>query len=198
MEEDLVARVSENDRDGIIDIGQDPAQLMERASRDDDARLLDRVEDRDRLDRDPVVVGGRQRQLVAFEAGQDAGQDRSCFVARGGECSLVEGLLEDLLRDPGDRSLAGRLDGREVVGRDALDVRLEPAAPDVKRLAVAELEDDRLTAREGVDEICQEAGRHGCRAVRLDLARDPVRDPDLEVRRGQLEAGVLGLQQDVR
>ena len=31
----------------------------------------------------------------------------------------------------------------------------------------------------------------------LDLAGDPVGDPDLEVRRGQLEAGVLGLEQDV-
>ena len=38
---------------------------------------------------------------------------------------------------------------------------------------------------------------HGRRAVRLDLARHPVGDPDLEVGRGQLEAGVLGLEQDV-
>ena len=70
-----------------------------------------------RLDRDPVVVGGGQRQLVALEPGQDAGQDRPGLVARRGERGLVEGLAEDLLRDPGDRALAGGLDGREVLGR---------------------------------------------------------------------------------
>ena len=94
---------------------------------------------------DPVVVGGRERQLVALEPGQDAGEDRPGLVARRGERRLVERLAEDLLLDPGDRPLAGGLDGREVVGRDALDVRFEPAGPDVERLALAELE--RRSAR---------------------------------------------------
>ena len=63
---------------------------------------------------------------------------------------------------------------------------------------VAELQVDRLAAGQRVDQVGQEAGRHGRRAVGLDLAGHPVGDPDLEVRRGQLQAGVLGLEQDVR
>ena len=173
-------------------------ELVEGPGRDDDARLLDRVEDRDRLDRDPVVVGRGEGQLVALEPGEDAGQDRPGLVAGRGERGLVERLAEDLLGDPGDRPLAGGLDRREVLGRDALDVRLEAAGPDVERLALAELEADRLAARQRVDEVGQEAGRHGRRAVDLDLAGHPVGDPDLEVRRGQLQAAVLGLEQDVR
>ena len=99
-----------------------------------------------RLDGDPVVVGGGEGQLVALEPGEDAGQDRPGLVARGRERGLVERLAEDLLGDPGDRPLAGGLDGREVVGRDPLDVRFEAAGPDVERLALAELERDRLAA----------------------------------------------------
>ena len=38
---------------------------------------------------------------------------------------------------------------------------------------------------------------HGRRAVGLDLARHPVDEPDLEVGRGQAEAAVLGLEEDV-
>ena len=47
------------------------------------------------------------------------------------------------------------------------------------------------------DDVGQELGRDGDRAVDVDLARDPVGDPDLEVRRGQLEAAVLGPDEDV-
>ena len=48
------------------------------------------------------------------------------------------------------------------------------------------------------DEIREQAGGDGRRAVGLDLAGHPVGDPDLEVRRGELEAGVLRAQEDVR
>ena len=47
------------------------------------------------------------------------------------------------------------------------------------------------------DEVGQQPGGHGGRAVGLDLARHPVRDPDLEVGRRELEAGVLGPEEDV-
>ena len=87
----------------------------------------DGVEDRDRLDRDPVVVGGGEGQLVALEPGQDAGQDRPGLVAGGREGGLGQGPAQDVLGDPRGRSLAGGLDGRELVGVDALDVGLEPA-----------------------------------------------------------------------
>ena len=54
-----------------------------------------------------------------------------------------------------------------------------------------------LAARQRVDEVGQELGRDRRRAIGLDLAGHPVGDPDLEIGRGQLETGVLGLEQDV-
>ena len=135
VEQDLVARRGQDDVDRVVDVGQHAGQLVEGPGRDDDARLRDRVEDRDRLDRDPVVVGGRERQLVALEPGQDAGQDGSRLVRCRGEGRLGQGAAKDVLGDPGRRSLAGGLDGRELVGIDALDVGLEAAAAEVERLA---------------------------------------------------------------
>ena len=132
VEQDLVAAAGQDDLDRVVDVGQDPGELVERPGRDDDARLGDGVEDRDGLDRDPVVVGGGERQLVALEPGEDAGQDRPGLVAGGREGGLGQGLAQDVLGDPGGRSLAGRPDRRELVGIDALDVGLEPAAAEVR------------------------------------------------------------------
>ena len=127
----------EDDLDRVVDVGQDPGELVERPRRDDDARLGHGVEDRDGLDRDPVVVGGGEGQLVALELGEDAGQDRARLVARGRERGLGQGPAQDVLGDPRGRPVAGGLDGRELVGVDALDVRLEPAGLDVERVAGA-------------------------------------------------------------
>ena len=44
VEEDLVARLGEDELDRVVGVGQDPDELAEGAGRDDDARLLDRVE----------------------------------------------------------------------------------------------------------------------------------------------------------
>ena len=197
VEEDLVAAAGQDDLDRVVDVGQDPRQLVERTGRDHDAGLRDGIEDRDGLDRDPVVVGRGERQLVALEPGQDAGQDRPGLVAGGGERGLGQGPAEDVLGDPRGRSLAGGPDRRELVGVDALDVGLEPAAAEVERVAGLELEVDPVARRQRVDEVGQELGRDGRGAVRLDLAGHPVGDPDLEVGGGQLEPGVLGLEQDV-
>ena len=197
VEQDLVATAGQDDLDRVVDIGQDPGELVEGAGRDDDARLGDGVEDRDGLDRDPVVVGGRQGQLVALEPGQDPGQDGSSLVARRGERRLVERPSQDVLGDARGRALAGGLDRRELLGVDALDVGLEPTAAEVERLARAQLEVDLVAGRQRVDEVGQELGRDGRRAVGLDLAGHPVGDADLEVRGGQLQPGVLGLEQDV-
>ena len=60
-----------------------------------------------------------------------------------------------------------------------------------------ELEVDPLAGRQAGDEVREQLGRDGDRAVRVDLARDPVGDPDLEVGRRQLEPGVLGPEEDV-
>ena len=60
-----------------------------------------------------------------------------------------------------------------------------------------DLELDLVAWRQRVDEVGQELGRDRGRAVLVDLAGDPVGDPDLEVRGRQLEAGILGLEQDV-
>ena len=102
-----------------------------------------------------------------------------------------------VLGDARRRALAGGLDRRELVGVDALHVGRDAAAAQVQRVGPLELEVDLLGRREAAHEVGQQAGRHGRRAVGLDLAGNPVGDPDLEVRRGQLEAGVLGLEQDV-
>ena len=126
---------------------EDPDQLVERAGRDHDAGVLDRVQQRDRLDGDAVVVGRGEGQAIALEAGQDAGQDGPCLVAGGGERGLLEGLPQDLLRGPRRGPLAGRRDGREVVGVDALDVRLEAPGADPERGRALELEVDPLARR---------------------------------------------------
>jgi hypothetical protein len=97
----------------------------------------------------------------------------------------------------GRRSFAGRPDRRELVRVDALDVRLEPTTAKVQDVAGLEIQVDPVARWQGVDEIGQELGRHRRRAVGLDLARDPVGDPDLEVRGGQLEPGIFRLEQDV-
>src|SRR5207247_10528819 len=54
-----------------------------------------------------------------------------------------------------------------------------------------------LRGRQGSDEIGEELRRNGRPAVSIDLAGNPVRDPDLQVRRGELETGILGPDQDV-
>jgi hypothetical protein len=71
-------------------------------------------------------------------------------------------------------------------------MRLEPTAPEVERVAGLRGPGRPLAGRERVDEVREEPGRDGRGAVGLDLAGHPVRDADLEVRRRQLEAGVLG------
>ena len=54
-----------------------------------------------------------------------------------------------------------------------------------------------LAALERSHEIGQEPGGDGGRAIDIDLARDPVGDPDLEVGGRELEAAFLGPEQDV-
>ena len=151
----------------------------------------------DRLDGDAVVVGRGESQLVALELGQDTGQDRSGLVRGSGERHLAEGLPQDVLGHPGRRPLAGRRNGRELLGVDTLDTRLEPPGLDVQRLLGLELEIDPLVGRQPGDDVGQQPGRHGHRAAGIDLARHPVRHPDLEIGGGQLEAAVLGSEQDV-
>ena len=198
VEQDLVAGRGEDQLHGIIGVGQDPPQLVERASGDHDRSRLDRVEDVDRPHRDPVVVGGGQGQPAALEPGQDAGEDRSRLVAGCGEGRLVQRPLQDLLGEPGRRPLAGGLDRRELIRIDPLDVGGEAAAAQVKRVEALELQVNLLRARQGAHEVGEEPRRDGRGPVRLDLAGHPVGDADLEVRGGQLEAGVLGPEEDVR
>ena len=121
---------------------------------------LDGIEDRDRLDRDPVVVRGGEGHGVALEPAQDAGEDRAGLVGRGGERGLLQGPLQDVLGDPRRRPLAGGLDRRELLGVDALDVRLERGRHSTWSVSPApSLEVDALAARERADEVGQEAGR---------------------------------------
>ena len=152
-----------------------------------------------RLDRDPVVVGRGEGQLVALEPGQHAGQDRAGLVAGGREGRLVERLAEDLLLDPGRRPLAGRLDGRELVGVDALDVRSRTGRTGggASRPRRARGRSARRPAALLTRSVSSRAGTVVAPSVSI-LPGHPVGDPDLEVRGGQLQAAVLGLEQDVR
>ena len=118
------------------------------------------------------------------------------LVARGGEGDLGQGPPQDLLADPGRRPLAGRRNRGELVGVDPAEVGLEAAAAEVEPVAVAELQVDALV-RERVDDVREEPRRDRDRSVGLDLAGNPVGDPDLEVRRRELQPGVLGAEQDV-
>ena len=138
--------------DRVVDVGEHPRELGQRAGRDDEARLLDRIEHADRLDGDPVVVGGGQGEPVALEPGEDAGEDRPGLVARRGERHLEERLAEGVLGDPRGRPLTGGRDGREFLGVDALDVGLEPARLDMERVARLELEVDPVAGRQRRDE----------------------------------------------
>ena len=106
VEQDLVLGRGEDDLDRVVGVGEDPRQLVERPCRDRRRSSPSTgVEDRDRLDRDPVVVGGGERQLVALEPGQDAGQDRPGLVAGGRERRSRRGPA-------GGRSGAMRVVGR--------------------------------------------------------------------------------------
>ena len=173
-----------------------PSSVSDRAGHHD-AGVLDRVEQRDRLDRDPVVVGGREGERRPFEPGEHSGQDRPRLVGGGRERGLLERLAQDLLGDTGRRPVAGGRDGREVLRVDALDMRLADRAPDAQHRGALELEVDPVAGRQRVDEVRDQACGHGDRTVRVDLARDPARDPDLEVGGGQLQPGVLGAEQHV-
>jgi hypothetical protein len=135
--------------------------------------------------------------VIALEPGEDAGQYRSGLIARRGERGLGQGAAQDVLGDPRGRSLAGRPDRRELVRVDALDVGLEAATVQIQRVAGLEREVDTVAGRQRVDQVCQQPGWDGRRAIRLDLAGDPVGDPDLQVRGGQLEPGIFRLEQDV-
>jgi hypothetical protein len=64
-------------------------------------------------------------------------------------------------------------------------------------IAGSDLELDLVAGGQRVHEVGQQPGRDRGRPVLVDLAGHPVRDPDLEVRGGQLEPGILGLEQDV-
>src|SRR5436309_1219959 len=77
-----------------------------------------------------------------------------------------------------------------VLGDDSLDVRGEAPGRDVEGVRGLEVEVDALAGRQRGDQVREQLGGHGWRAVRVDVAAHRVRDPDLEIRRGQLQAGV--------
>ena len=127
MEEDLVARLGQDDLDGAVIVGEHAHELHQCPGGHDDAGVSNGIEHRDGLHGDAVVVGCGQRQRLALEAAEDAGEDGPGLVGRRREGSLLEGLTEDVLGYAGRGPLAGRLDCRELLGIDALQVRLESA-----------------------------------------------------------------------
>ena len=149
-----------------------------------------------RLDGDAVVVGRGQRDAVALEAGEDAGQDRTGLVGRRGEGDLAEGLAQGALADAGRGPLAGGRDDRELLGVDAPQGGL--LAPAVEpQGAVLDLQVHPLRRLQRVDHVGHEAGRDRQGAIRLDAAGHPDGDADLQVGSRQLQAGVFRPQEDV-
>ncbi len=174
------------------------AELVERPGRHDDARLLDRVEGRDRLDRDPVVVGGGQGQLVALESAQDAGQDRAGprrWPPRRSSRSAPGG------GPAGGCGWSGRSPAIGIAGNSSASMPLTWVSNRPARIrSVSPAWSSRSTR--------SPAGRPATMSARSLAgtviapsesirAGDPVGDPDLEVGGGQLEPRVLGLDEDV-
>jgi hypothetical protein len=88
VEEHLVASLGEHQLDRVVDVAQDADDLAKRPRRDDDARLGHGIERGDGLDRDAVVVRRCERDPVALESRQDAGEDGSRLIAGRGEDRL--------------------------------------------------------------------------------------------------------------
>src|ERR1035437_3678178 len=170
---------------------------MERPGRDDEARLLDWIEDCQRLDRDAVIVGRGQSQLVSLELGEYSGQDRPGLVRRGGEGHFTKSLTQNVLRNACGRALTGRRNCRKLVRIDALDSSREPAGLDMERLLSLKFQVYPFVGRQAGNYVGQQPSRHRHRTARIDFAGHPVRHSYLEVRGGQLQAAILGSEEDV-
>ena len=99
VEQDLIPCRRKDDIDRVVGVGEDPGQLVERASRNYHAGFLDRIEHGQSLDRDAVVVRRGQGQLVTLKTGQDAGKDRSGLIGSGSEGDLAQGVFGASLPD---------------------------------------------------------------------------------------------------
>jgi hypothetical protein len=199
VEQDLALVRRHGDLDRCFGVGQDSHQLGVGSTRhhDHDFRRYRAIELHG-PHRDPIVVGGGERHRVPVEPGQHAGQDRPALVRRGGEDDLAERLAQDAGVDGGGGRLTDGGNHRELVRLDALDARAVVATGQLQGAVLRRQHELDALVRQRGHQVGEQLGRHGDLALFGDLARDPAVDPDLQVRRRQLEAGVLRLEQHVR
>ncbi len=135
-------------------------------------------------------------ELVAFEADEDAGQDRPRLVARSRATDLLDRREErsrvDLLQ--AGRRAAGAAGSPRRCRRSAATRGL----PDVTERTPSPSSYASVTDVVGQEphEIGEEATRDDDARVAFDLARERRADRDLHVGRGEREPPLLGVQQD--
>ena len=89
-------------------------------------------------------------------------------------------------------------DWREVIGVDAAHRRLIAGARQLQLARPGSEGHLDLLAGQGVDEVDEQPGGHGDRALFLHLRAYPATERDLEIRRRQLQAALFAGEQDVR
>jgi hypothetical protein len=148
--------------------------------------------------REAEAVGGRERHLVAVQDDVDAGEDRPRVVGRGGDDHLRDGVAQLLRVQLDAPAVLHRRDGREVVGVDAGDGGLVARADELELARAGRQRHLDLLGRQRVHEVAQEAGGHRDRALLFDRGADPAAQRDLEVGGRELEAAIVGREEDVR
>ena len=140
------------------------------------------------LDREAVGVGRDHRQLIALGLDEDAGQDRSHLVARGGAGHALDGRLERCGRKrrgvPLDVGKTG-----EVLGGQRAEVKARIAGGELDVALLRALLDRHVAGGQAAGDVGEEPARQKHLSLALDLSvGEGERDPHLHVGRAELEA----------
>ena len=144
------------------------------------------------------AVGGGEGEPRAVALHVDAGQHRPRIIAGGGELHPFDGPAERLRVEPHGHAVPDLRHAREVGRVHGVDGRIVPRALDAELAAVRRRLERNGGGRQVRHEVADQAGRHGRRARLIHLRAHPGDDRDIEVRRGEPELAVLGLEEDVR
>ena len=194
----------------VFGVDDDAAQLAQMAGRHDDRHVVgEGLVDFDAAHAEPVAVGCSQCEALLGEGYFDTGEGRPALIGGGGEDDLIDHLAKPsgFKRDCASFEGFGRffgpvavIDGRDhrkLLRVDSFYVGVEVCGAQMECLgAYGQLHFD-LVGRQAVDELSQQAGRHGYGAFILDTSADPAVDADLQIGGGQTQLIVLRLQQDV-
>src|SRR5207302_7469557 len=145
----------------------------------------------------PVPVGGGEGRVAPVEVDIDAGQHRPPLVAGGGDYGLLDRVFELGLVDLDLATVDPGGDGWEVRRIDPTDGGVEPIAFDRQRLRLlVQGHRQRFVWMRG-HEVGKQPRWDSDATLFLDLGRNDLADPDLQVGSGQLQTRLGGLQQDV-